>query len=516
MFTEFKNEPIVFFRTDDEVKKMKDALAKVESEMGKEYPLVVGGDRVKTDAKITSINPSKTDEVVGVFSKCNAELVEKAMDSASAAFETWSRVHPRERADYLFNAAKLMRDRAYELSAWMVIEEGKNWIEAYADTAEAIDFLEFYCREMIRLSEPQPLTRLAGENNELYYIPLGVGVVIPPWNFPNAILAGMTSAAIVAGNSVLLKPASTAPAVAWQVYKIFEDVNLPPGVLNFIPGSGAEVGDYLVDHPTTRFVAFTGSMEIGIRINERAARVHEGQIWLKRVIAEMGGKNFIVVDGTADLDAAAAGIMSSAFGFQGQKCSACSRAIVTEDVYDEVVEKVVDLTKEKVTVGDPRDFANYMGAVIDEPAYIKILEYIEIGKGEGKLVYGGEKAPGDGYFVHPAIFRDVDRNARIAREEIFGPVVAFIKAEDFKDAVDVANGTIYGLTGSIYSRDRANLEHARWYAHVGNLYFNRKCTGALVGAHPFGGFNMSGTDSKAGGRDYLLLFTQAKCVSEVI
>ncbi len=516
MLPPFENEPIVLFKEAAEKLAMEEAIQRVEGELGREYPLVIGGERVTTVEKFKSINPSRTDEVVGVFSKADAEAARKAVAAANRAFEKWRWTPPEERARYLLNVAAIMRRRIYELAAWMVVEEGKNWIEAYGDVAEAVDFCEFYAREMMRLGEPQPLTPYAGEENNLYYIPLGAGAVIPPWNFPCAILVGMTAAAFVAGNTVVLKPASASPTIAYKFFEILEEVNLPPGVVNFLPGPGGVMGDTLVAHPRIRFIAFTGSREVGLRINRLAARPKGSQIWIKRVIAEMGGKDFIIVDGTADLDAAADGIVASAYGFQGQKCSACSRAIVTDDVYDSVLEKVVARTREKVTVGDPRDFAHFMGPVIDAAAETKILDYIEIGKQEGRLVLGGDKRSAEGYFINPTIIADVGPKARVAQEEIFGPVVAFIRARDFGDAVKISNNTVFGLTGAVYSSDRSRLEEARRECHVGNLYFNRKCTAALVGAHPFGGFNMSGTDSKAGGRDYLLLFTQAKLVSEAL
>jgi len=406
-----------------------------------------------------------------------------------------------------------MRRRRHECSAWMVMEAGKNWVEADADTAEAIDFLEFYGREMLRYSERQPVTPVAGEYNELVYIPLGAGAVIPPWNFPLAILTGMTSAAIVAGNTVLLKPASDTPAVGQLLVEIFQEAGLPDGVLNYIPGSGGEIGDYLVGHPQTRFIAFTGSKEVGLRINELAARPQPGQIWVKRVIAEMGGKDAIIVDDQANLEAAVEGVATSAFGFQGQKCSACSRAIVHEKVYDQFVERLADRVRQ-ISVGPVTDSNNWMGAVINAAAQEKILNYIEIGKQEGKLLLGGEKGPDSGYFVQPTVFVEVAAEARIACEEIFGPVLAVIKAPSFDRAIAIANATEYGLTGAVYTRDRDKIAKAKRDFHAGNLYINRKCTGALVGGQPFGGFNMSGTDSKAGGRDYLLLFLQAKSISE--
>jgi len=515
MIREFKNEPLVDFSDDHNKKAMEEAIKKVESEFGKEYPLYIDGEYVKSSKTFKSINPSNTDEVIATFSKAGKDEAERAVKAATKAFETWKYVPGEVRARYLFKAASIMRDRKLDLAAIMVLEEGKNWVEADADVAEAIDFLEFYGREMIRYARPQPLTEYEPEENNQYYIPLGPALVIPPWNFPCAILVGMTSAAIVTGNPVILKPASASPLIAYKFLKILEEVGLPKGVINFIPGSGGEIGDFLVSHPKVRLIAFTGSREVGVRISELAGKVNPGQIWIKRVILEMGGKDAIIVDETADLDLAAEGIVTSAYGFQGQKCSACSRAIIHKDVYDEIVDKVVEKAKE-IKVGPVKDKKNYMGPVIDQPAYEKILKYIEIGKKEGKLVLGGEKAKGNGYFIQPTIIKDLSENARIAQEEIFGPVLAIIKAEDFDHALKIGNGTDYGLTGAVYSNSRENLERARKEFHVGNLYFNRKCTAALVGVHPFGGFNMSGTDSKAGGRDYLLLFLQAKCVSEKI
>ncbi|RKY88011.1 L-glutamate gamma-semialdehyde dehydrogenase [candidate division KSB1 bacterium] len=514
MKVEFKNTPLIDFSVEENRKKMEEALDYVSSQFGNHYDIVINGEKVKTGETFNSINPSNKDEIVGVFEKADIETANKAVEAASDLFKSWKNVDPFTRARYLWKAAEIMRRRRIELAAWMVMEEGKNWIEADADVAEAIDFLEFYGREMVRLGLPQPLTRRETEDNELYYIPLGAGAVIPPWNFPLAILVGMTSAAFVSGNTVVLKPASTAPTIAAKFMEILDEACLPPGVVNFLPGPGGKIGDSIVSHPKTRFIAFTGSKEVGLRINELAAKTSEGQIWIKRVILEMGGKDLIIVDKVADFDDAAGGIVASAFGYQGQKCSACSRAIILEDVYDMMVEKIVERTK-NITVGPVKDQNNYMGPVIDKWAYEKILEMIEVGKKEGKLVIGGNKAPGNGFFIQPTIFKDVPPDARIAQEEIFGPVLAIIKAKDFDDALEIANGTEYGLTGSVYSRDRINLEKARRDLHVGNLYFNRKCTGALVGVHPFGGFNMSGTDSKAGGRDYLLLFTQAKAVSEI-
>ncbi len=507
----FKNQPFTDFSKPENRQAQTEALEKVKSELGKTYPLIIGGEKITNKATFASRNPSQPDQIIGYFSSATVEQVDAAVKAAATAFETWKHVPAEERAGYLFAAADLLKARRFEFNAWMIYEVGKSWPEADGDTAEAIDFMEFYAREMMRLAEEQPLVKIEGEDNQLVYIPLGAGAVIPPWNFPGAIMVGMTSAAFVSGNTVVLKPASTSPMMAWQFMRILEDVGLPAGVVNFLTGSGSTVGDALVEDPGVRFIAFTGSRDVGLRINELAARPKKGQLWLKRTILEMGGKDAVVVDETADLDAAAEGIISSAFGFQGQKCSAGSRAIIVDKVYDQVLQKVIEKTKE-LTMGDVTKPETYMGPVIDENAMKKITEYIEVGKREGHLVAGGGHQ-GPGYFIEPTVIADVDPHARIAQEEIFGPVLAVIKARDFEDALHIANDTEYGLTGSLYSKDEKHIERAKQEYHVGNLYFNRKCTGALVGVHPFGGFNMSGTDSKAGGRDYLLLFTQAKAIS---
>lgn len=514
MLVPYRPEPYVDFAQSEPRARMIAALKDVRSRLGHSYPLRIGEKRMETRRTIESIMPADPKTVVGRVARAGREEAELAVRTAAETFKTWSRVEPETRARILFKAAAIMRRRIYELTAWECHEVSKSWIEGYADVCESIDFLEFYAREMIRLGGPQPVTPYPGEDNELRYIPLGVGLVIPPWNFPLAICCGMTSAAIVTGNTVVLKPASTSPVMAALLAEIFEEAGLPPGVLNYCPGSGAEVGDFLVEHPQVRFVSFTGSKEVGLRIFEKCGKVVPGQIWLKRSVLEMGGKDCIVVDETANLDWAVEGIVTSAFGFQGQKCSACSRAILHRDIYDEVLQRVVEKAR-ALSVGDTTSEENfYMGAVIDEPAYRKINEYIEIGRKEGRPVLVDRPVPGGGYFIPPTIFADVDRDARIAQEEIFGPVLAVIKAQDFDDALAIANGTEYGLTGSLYSNDRFRLERARHEFHVGNLYFNRKCTGALVDVQPFGGFNMSGTDSKAGGRDYLLLFMQGKSIAE--
>ncbi|MEO0075750.1 MAG: L-glutamate gamma-semialdehyde dehydrogenase [candidate division WOR-3 bacterium] len=515
MIKEFVNEPLTDFTRDENTKKMNDALAKVSQNFGKEYDLIIDGQNIKTKDKLNSYNPSQKDEIVGVFQKATEKEAEMAMQAALKRFETWRFFSTKERALILLRAANIMRRRKFELSATMVYEVGKNWMEADADTAEAIDFLEFYAREAIRYSDDQPLTPYPGEFNELKYIPLGVGIIIPPWNFPLAILCGMTSAAVVTGNTVVLKPSSDAPLIAYKFMEVMIEAGLPAGVINFLTGSGAIAGNYLVGHPKTRFIAFTGSKPVGLGIVELAGKTQAGQIWIKRVIAEMGGKDFIIIDNEADLNDALPGVIAAAYGFQGQKCSACSRLIVHQDVYDSFVKMVGDAVS-KIKVGPTKNKENYMGPVINASAYKSIMEYIEVGKKEGRLIAGGKESPlaKDGYFIEPTVFADVDPQAKIAQEEIFGPVLAIIKAKDFEHSIEIANNTEYGLTGAIYSRNREKLNKAKKLLHCGNLYLNRKCTGALVGVHPFGGFNMSGTDSKAGGRDYLGLFLQAKSISE--
>ncbi|HRE47294.1 MAG TPA: L-glutamate gamma-semialdehyde dehydrogenase [Aggregatilineales bacterium] len=513
----FTNEPLTDFSVESNRTAFREALELVRSQLGTHYPLVIGDERIETKDTLPSINPARPKEVVGVMAEATKADAARAIEIAHEAFLKWQHVDAHERARYLLRAAAEMRKRKHEFSAWMVFEIGKSWAEADADTAEAIDFMDYYARQAIRLTTAsEQLVQAPGEQLALQYIGLGVCAVIPPWNFPNAIMAGMTSAAIVSGNSVVLKPAGITPIIAYKLCELFWKQGLPPGVLNFVPGPGAEIGDTMVDHPKTRFIAFTGSKEVGMRIFERAARVHPGQLWLKRTILEMGGKDAVIVDETADLNAAAEGIVASAFGFQGQKCSAGSRAIIVKSVYETVAKRVVERTKKLRQDAPDKGADVHQGPVSDERAFKKIMKYIEIGAQEGTLLCGGKvkETPDDGYFIEPTIFGDVPGDARIAQEEIFGPVLALIPVADFDEALAVANSTEFGLTGAVYSQNRERLERARREYHVGNLYFNRKCTGALVGVNPFGGFNMSGTDSKAGGPDYLLLFTQAKSIAE--
>ena len=514
MPNEFRNEAFTDFTKEENAQAMRDALEQVGRELGREYPLVIGGERITTESKLESINPANRTQVVGRFNKATKELANRAVESAAKAFQTWRNTPVEKRVDLLFRVAEIMRQRRYELSAWMIYEVAKTWPEADADTAEAIDFCEFYGREMLRYGGEHPLYQITGEESGMEYIPLGVGAVIPPWNFPLAIMAGMTLASVVTGNTVVLKPSSDAPTIAFKFFEILEEAGLPSGVVNFMTGSGAEVGDVIVDHPKTRYVAFTGSKEVGLRINERAAKVHEGQVWIKRVVAEMGGKDAIIVAEDANLEEAATGVVQAAFGFQGQKCSACSRAIIDAKVYDTMIEKIADRTA-KLKLAAPSDQSANLSAVINDKAFKTINSYIEKGKSEGGRVVAGGGSDGEqGFFIEPTVIADVKPGDTIEQEEIFGPVLAVIKARDYDDALQIANDTQFGLTGAVYSNDEEKLQRARKEFHVGNLYLNRKCTGALVGVHPFGGFNMSGTDSKAGGRDYLLLFLQAKVSAE--
>ncbi len=510
----FRNEPFIDFRDSENVHAMQAALTRIGDMLGHEYELIIGGQRSRTTDKIRSVNPAKPSQVVGVHQKAGLEHAERAMKAALEAYATWQYVAVEERAALLLQTAELIRKRKFEFCAWLTYEIGKNWAEADADVAETIDFLEFYAREALRLAGSTTPIQLPGERNQLVYIPVGVCAVIPPWNFPFAIMAGMTAAAIVTGNTVILKPSSDTPTIAARFLDVLEEAGMPPGVVNFCPGSGSTFGNAIVEHPKTRLIAFTGSKEVGLDIHARAAQTKPGQIWIKRTILEMGGKDSIIVSTDADLDAAVDGVVSAAFGFSGQKCSACSRAIVEEPIYDVFLERV----RERVAtlrVGDPAGNAN-MGPVVNRAAMDTILSYIEVGKSEGRLLTGGHavETPEGGYYLEPTVIADIAPTARLAQEEIFGPVLAVIRAKDYDHALQIANNTEYGLTGAVYSSSREKLEHARRTFHVGNLYFNRKCTGAMVGAHPFGGFNMSGTDSKAGGPDYLLLFTQAKSIAE--
>jgi len=508
----FRNEPYADFTDPGVSRSQQQAIELVRSQLGREYELLLAGERIRTGDLLRSANPSNPDEVVGLHHKADASLARRAVEEAQKAFHGWSHTLAEERVTMLLRAAEILRSRKFEFNAWLAFEAGKTWPEAEAETAEAIDFCEFYARQMLRfLPAPAPV-QLPGEEDQVLYLPLGVGVIIPPWNFALAILTGMTVAALVTGNTVIIKPSSETPTVAAKLVEVLLEAGFPPRSFSLLTGSGAQVGDVLVEHPKTRFISFTGSRDVGLRINELAARPQKGQLWIKRVIAEMGGKDAIIVDRDCDLDSAAAGVVQSAFGYQGQKCSACSRAIVDSAVYDEFLDRVKQRV-EALTMG-PTDSGTFdLGPVISERARETILEYVEHGRTDARLLAGGDS---NGNFIAPTVFADVDRNSRLFREEIFGPVLAVTKAEDFNQAIELANDSEYGLTGSVYTNDREKIEEARNRFHVGNLYINRKCTGAMVGAHPFGGFNMSGTDSKAGGPEYLLQFLQAKSVAEKV
>src|SRR5580692_8196058 len=433
--SEFRNEPYTDFSIPANRKRMEGALAKVRGQLGREYDIVIAGERIRTEDKLKSVNPARPDEIVGIHQKATPELAERAVETAYRNFTTWSRTPAADRVRMLLKTAALIRERKFEFDAWMVYEAGKTWPEAEAEVAEAIDFCEYYAREMLRLAGPQPVVQLPGERDEMRYLPLGVGIVIPPWNFALAILCGMTGAALVTGNTVVIKPSSETPTIAAIFAETLLEAGFPPHSFSFITGSGGAIGDLLVAHPKTRFISFTGSRDVGLHINELAAKPQKGQIWIKRVVAEMGGKDAIIVDADCDLDAAVEGVAVSAFGYQGQKCSACSRAIVHEKVYDSFLEKVKART-EKIAVGAPENPDHAMGPVISAGAKKTILEYIETGKKEGRLLTGGSAAPGDGYFIAPTVIADVDSKARVFQEEIFGPVLAVTKARDFDHALE--------------------------------------------------------------------------------
>src|SRR6516165_5758388 len=514
---QFTNEPMIDWTNPENLRRMHAAIDKVRAELGQEYDLVIGGRHVQTGDIAPSVNPAKPSEIVGRHHQAGPKEVEPAMQAALKAFETWSRTSLEERTQLLFRVGQILQHRKFELEAWLVFEVGKNYAEADADIAELIDFCHLYALEALRLGQAKTLVQLPGERDRFRYIPLGVGAVISPWNFPAAIMGGMTLASIVCGNTVVLKPSGDSPTIAAKFMELLEDAGLPDGVVNYCPGHGSTFGNAIVEHPKTRYIAFTGSKEVGLHINQTAAKQRPGQVWIKRTILEMGGKDSMVVDADGDFDTAVEGTAQAAFGFSGQKCSACSRVIVDERIYDRFVQALRERV-EKITVGDPTQNVA-MGPVISEKSMKSILGYIEKGIVEGgRLITGGKAAPeaGEGYFVQPTVIADVDPKATIAQEEIFGPVLAVIQSRNCEHGIEIANNTEFGLTGAAYTSSPDKIEYAKREFHVGNLYINRKCTGAIVGAHPFGGFNMSGTDSKAGGPDYLLLFTQGKSIGEKI
>jgi len=512
---QYKNEEYLDFQDLSILKAQQLAIEEVRAKFGKDYLFYSNGKWQQGEAgTFKSINPSNLNETIGTFQKASSAQALKSLDDAWTAYNEWQFVPAQKRADYLFTMANIMKRRRLEINAWMISEAGKNYVEADADTAEAIDFVNYYAYEALRMDKGMPvLSENWGDFNRTIYMPIGAGVSISPWNFPFAIFVGMAIAPIAVGNTVVAKPAPDTPKMGQIMAEIVEEANLPAGVFNYVTGDNIEVGETLARSPKTRFISFTGSKAVGLHLTDIAAQVVEGQHFLKRMICELGGKNATVVDKDADLDSAAEEIVKGAFGFQGQKCSAGSRTIAVKEVYDSLLEKVVEKTKQ-LTVGDAKD--NYpAGPVVNEKAVEKIMHYIEVGKNEGKLMCGGTLADTEhpGHYISPTVFADISEDAVIAQEEIFGPVTAFIKAEDTKDAIRIANNTQYGLTGAYFSNNPDNIEYALRYFRVGNLYINRKCTGALVGAQPFGGFNLSGTDAKAGGRDYLKYFLEPKSMT---
>jgi len=508
----YRPEAVETFQTPETFEAMRKALAEVKGQFGRHYPLIIGGEKIETPEKITSTNPSDPSEVVGYTSKAGIAEADAALDTAWRAFKSWKDWPQEHRSRVLLKAAQIMKRRQRELEAWLVYEIGKNWVEAAGEVAEAIDFARYYATHAMKYASGAPVTYYPGEDNEAFYIPLGAGVVIAPWNFPLAILTGMVLGPVAVGNTVIAKPAEDTITIAAKLFEILEEADMPAGVVNFLPGKGSEVGAYLVQHPRTRFINFTGSLEVGLRINEAAAKLSAGQTWLKRAFLELGGKDGIIVDETADLEVATQGVLASAYGFQGQKCSAASRLIVVDKVHDHLMEQLINRA-EGMVVG-PAEENPDLGPVASAQQENTVLRYIDIGQSEARLSLGGRRLEGSGYFISPTIFTNVAPETRIAQEEIFGPVLSVLRVSDFDAAMEVANGTRFGLTGGVYSRSRERLERARREFHVGNLYFNRKITGALVGVQPFGGFNLSGTDTKAGGPDYMLNFLQMKSVTE--
>jgi len=511
----YENSPLVNFVCKESQDKMRSALREVRSRFGEKYPLVIGGEKVWTDQLTPSVNPSAPTEIVGYAAKAGIPEAERAVKAARAAFRKWSRTPFEERARLVERAAEILERRRFELSALEVFEVAKAWSEADADIREAIDFCRFYAQQMRRLGRPKLTQQVPGEESYHHYWPRGVAFVVAPWNFPIAILCGMTSAALVTGNTVIMKPSEQSIICGAMLMQVFEEAGVPPGVLNFLSGHGSVIGAHLVDHKDVDLIAFTGSREVGLKIWESAGVTRPGQRELKRVVCEMGGKNAMIVDSDADLDEAIGYSIYSAFGYQGQKCSALSRLILLEENHDRVLERLIPAAA-SLRVGDPEEPGIMVGPVIDESAYRRILDYIEIGKSEATLAYQAKEVPPHGYFVPPTIFTGVKPDMRIAREEIFGPVLSVLKARDLDEALEVANGTDYALTGGFFSRSPANIERVKAQLEAGNVYINRSCTGAIVGRHPFGGFKMSGGGTKAGGEDYLLHFLLPRVVTENI
>lgn len=510
----FQNEPPTDFSRTEFREAMEKALADVEDQLGGEYGLVINGKTIDTRAKLTSRSPARKKQIVGTLAAAHPDHVPQAVDSARRAFRSWSRVPAAQRAEYLEVVAAEMRNRRFELAAWEIFECGRTWLEADADVAEAIDFCMYYASQMRDLAEPVTCD-YPGEENAYFYRPRGVVAVISPWNYPLAIVTGMTVAAIVTGNTVVLKPAEQSSVVAAKLMEMFRDAGLPNGVVNFLPGSGTDLSPALASHPDVDVVAFTGSRANGLSLNRLAAEADPRQTGIKRVIAEMGGKNAIIVDDDADLDDAVAGILTSAFHDAGQRCSACSRVVVLAGVYDAFLARLQPAV-ESLKVGAPEDPATTIGPLIDEAAQKTIQDYIAIGLEEHRVIVAGPppSLAKDGHYVAPHVFADVDPSARLAQDELSGPVLAVIRAKNLDEAIEFANRSPYALAAGLYSRSPRNIQRFRQEAHGGNLFINRPITGALVRRHPFGGYRMSGTGAKPGGRDYLLQFVTPVCVSE--
>ena len=508
----FNNESLADFSVPEVRDAFGAAITEVRKKLGRTYPLFICGREITTDNRVDSVNPAHPDQVIGRVCQAGKKEIADAISAAQDTFQTWRDTQPHKRAACLVKAAQIARERIYELSAWQVLEAGKQWKQAYNDVAEAIDFLEYYARQMLRLAKPRYLGRAPGEVNESFYQPRGVAAVIAPWNFPLAISCGMCAAALVTGNCVLYKPSNQTPVVGHTLLQILQQAKLPPGVFNYTPGSGAVIGDFLIDHPQVSLIAFTGSMEVGLRIIEKAGRISENQRSVKKVIAEMGGKNAVIIDDDADLDEAVPQVIDSAFAYQGQKCSACSRVIVLDTIYDRFVERLIEAAR-SIRIGPAENPANFMGPVINQSAWKTILQYIETARKEGTILYSSN-VPDNGYYVPITIVEGITPEHRLAQEEVFGPVLAIMRVKNFDQAVDWANSTRFALTGAVFSRSPKHLEQSRKEFQVGNLYFNRGCTGAIVERQPFGGFKMSGIGSKAGGPDYLLQFMEPRTLTE--
>lgn len=507
-------EPLSDFSRAESRQAMKTALETVERQLGGTYPLILNNLPVPSPAWLLSVNPCRKSQIVGRCAQATADQARQALDASAAAFPSWRDTPAERRAQFLRDTAQRMRQRRFELAAWQVFECGKQWREADADVAEAIDFCQFYAQEMLRLAQPR-LRHVPGEDNVYFYEPRGVTVVIAPWNFPLAILTGMTVAALVTGNTVIMKPAEQSSVVAAKLMEIFLQVGFPPGVVQYLPGVGEEIGPLLVTHPVTSLIAFTGSQAVGLLIQRQAAEIVPGQTHIKRVIAELGGKNAILIDDDADMDEAVSGVVESAFGYQGQKCSACSRVLVPATIYSSFLNRLVEATR-SLTLGPAIDPGYFLGAVIDEEAQTRLRGVIERGKQEARLAYAGDvgSLADEGYYIAPHIFAEVQPSSFLAQQEFFGPILSVLSIRDLEEGIHLANDVPYALTGGLYSRSPATIARVKREFRVGNLYINRKITGALVDRQPFGGFKMSGIGSKAGGPDYLLQFLLPRTITE--